>query len=312
MNLTHLRYALEVERTRSITKAAQNLYMGQPNLSKAIKELEGEIGIPIFSRTSKGVGVTKKGAEFLHYARGIVEQVQELESIYKPNNQKSVKCNFSVPRASYISVAFTDFLTELEKKDELSIYFKETSSLEAINDVAEREADLAIIRFQDAYEEYFRYILKEKDLVSEPVWQFTPLVLFDRDHSLAQMKEITFSQLADCTEIIHGDDTIPSLSMDSVKESQPFTVSDKRIYVYERGSQFDILTRVKGAYMWVSPVPETTLTQYGLVQRSCLPTPARNQDIAVYQRGHGLSTYERRFLEMVRRRGIQYDETGHM
>lgn len=60
MNLTHLRYALEVERTRSITKAAQNLYMGQPNLSKAIKELEGEIGIPIFSRTSKGVGVTKK------------------------------------------------------------------------------------------------------------------------------------------------------------------------------------------------------------------------------------------------------------
>ena len=55
MNLTHLRYMVEVERLGSITKAASALYMGQPNLSKAIKEMEREVGIPIFKRSAKGV-----------------------------------------------------------------------------------------------------------------------------------------------------------------------------------------------------------------------------------------------------------------
>ena len=69
MNLLHLKYAVEIEKTGSITKAANNLFMGQPNLSKAIKELENEIGITIFRRTTKGVAPTEKGGEFLGYAK---------------------------------------------------------------------------------------------------------------------------------------------------------------------------------------------------------------------------------------------------
>ena len=68
MNTLHLKYAVEVERTRSISKAAENLFMAQPNLSKAIKELEDSLGITIFQRTSKGVVPTQQGAEFLKYA----------------------------------------------------------------------------------------------------------------------------------------------------------------------------------------------------------------------------------------------------
>ena len=74
MNLTHLRYMVEVERLGSITKAAAALYMGQPNLSKAIKEMEREVGIPIFKRSAKGVVATEKGKEFLQYAKAIALQ----------------------------------------------------------------------------------------------------------------------------------------------------------------------------------------------------------------------------------------------
>ena len=84
MNFSHIKYVVEVENTGSITKAANNLYMGQPNLSKAIKELEAEIGITIFKRTAKGVEPTKKGAEFLKYAKTILSQINELESLTKP------------------------------------------------------------------------------------------------------------------------------------------------------------------------------------------------------------------------------------
>ena len=82
MNFLHLKYIAEVERTGSITKAANNLFMGQPNLSKAIKELETETGITIFKRTARGVEPTKKGQVFLEQAKQILSSVEELERLY--------------------------------------------------------------------------------------------------------------------------------------------------------------------------------------------------------------------------------------
>lgn len=69
MNTLHFKYSVEVEKTRSITQAADNLYMAQPNLSKAIRELEDTLGITIFERTPKGVVPTKKGAEFFELCK---------------------------------------------------------------------------------------------------------------------------------------------------------------------------------------------------------------------------------------------------
>lgn len=80
INTIYLKYALEVERVKSITQAAQNLYMAQPNLSKVIKELEKELGFSIFKRTSNGVRVTDEGSQFLYHAKRIVEQLDEVEN----------------------------------------------------------------------------------------------------------------------------------------------------------------------------------------------------------------------------------------
>ena len=74
-NILHLKYALEIAKTHSISKAAENLYMGQPNLSRAIKELEDSIGAVIFERSAKGIIVTEDGEKFLQYARRILAQV---------------------------------------------------------------------------------------------------------------------------------------------------------------------------------------------------------------------------------------------
>ena len=81
MNLLHLKYAVEVEKTGSINKAAENLYMNQPNLSRAIKELENSIGITIFERSARGMSITAEGEEFLRYAKKIISQVDEIEAI---------------------------------------------------------------------------------------------------------------------------------------------------------------------------------------------------------------------------------------
>lgn len=88
MNLAHLKYAVEVEKTGSITKAAENLFMGQPNLSKAIKELEAQVGIAIFRRTiQRCLLPTRKGEEFLARAKAILCQIEEMEAIYRPDDR---------------------------------------------------------------------------------------------------------------------------------------------------------------------------------------------------------------------------------
>lgn len=87
-NILQLRYALEVQKTGSISRAAENLFMGQPHLSRAIRELEDSFGISIFKRSTKGVIPTPDGEEFLKYAKKIVTQIDEMEKTYKERNVK--------------------------------------------------------------------------------------------------------------------------------------------------------------------------------------------------------------------------------
>ena len=114
MNTQHFKYALEVERTGSITQAAENLFMGQPNLSKSIKELEDTLGIVIFKRTSRGVVPTEKGRAFLRYAKNILLQIDQMQNICRGNDPEMQSFNVCVPRGSYASVAAMEFISSLD------------------------------------------------------------------------------------------------------------------------------------------------------------------------------------------------------
>ena len=100
MNILHLRYAVEVAETGTINKAAENLFMNQPNLSRAIKELEDSLGITIFDRTARGVNVTPDGEEFLNHARRILQQIDEVENLYAKDNINQQSFSVSVPTAT--------------------------------------------------------------------------------------------------------------------------------------------------------------------------------------------------------------------
>ena len=128
MNLLHLKYAIEIEKTQSINKAAENLYMGQPNLSRAIKELERSMGVEIFQRTSKGMIPTPEGIEFLGYAKKILAQVDQVENLFSKNNRNTQKFSISVPRSSYISSAFVNFCSKIDEDKRAEIYYQETNN----------------------------------------------------------------------------------------------------------------------------------------------------------------------------------------
>ncbi len=297
MNLTHLRYMVEVERQGSITKAAAALYMGQPNLSKAIKEMEREIGIPIFKRSAKGVVPTEKGQEFLQYAKAIIVQMDKMEELYKETGATRTDFQLMLPRASYITYAFTEFMNKLSRTETVDIKFKETNSLEAINSVVECECTLAIIRYELAQEDFFTSLLNEKNLKFQEVWTYDYVVLMSEKSPLARETAIKTEQLEEYTEVVHGDTAVPNVSAALQKKTSRMKSHKRHIYVYERGSQFDILSSVPNTFMYVSPLPKAVLRRYGLVQKPCSDNHQANRDTLIYQSSYRLSATDKLFLD---------------
>ena len=298
MNILHLKYAVEVAKTQSISKAAENLYMGQPNLSRAIKELEESLGITIFKRTTKGISTTPDGDEFLQYARRIVAQVDEVEQIYRGGRIKKQNFSICVPRASYTSYAIAEFAKHIDSALPADIFYKETNSMRTINNVIKEEFNLGIVRYQAAFEKYFKDMFDDKKLVSETVAEFSYVMLMSEDSPLAAKSDIKMEELKDYIEITHGDPFVPSLPLIDVKKAEMSEHVDKRIYVFERATQFVLLEKVPNAFMWVSPVPKSTLEKHHLVMRR-VPTNKVYKDVLIYRRDYKLSELDKQFITIL-------------
>jgi len=297
MNLIHLKYAVEVEKTKSISEAARNLFMGQPNLSRAIKELEESLGIQIFKRTSKGVFPTEQGKEFLSYARNILAQVEEMEALYQSNQEDKQVFSISVPRASYISQALTRMVASLDLSKDIQINFQETNNMQVIDNILQDNYNLGILRYQTSQERHFKNILKENHLGAKLIWEFRPLVLMSRNHPLASKQDLQYRDLNSYIEIVHGDHDLPSLSPSEIKKAELPERLNKRIYVFDRCSQFDLLCESPITYMWTSPIPQKLIERYSLVQRSCGVASRKYKDLLIYRNNYQFSELDTKFLE---------------
>lgn len=295
MNLLHMKYAVEVARLGSLNKAAEALMTAQPNISRSIKELEADLGITIFQRSSKGMVLTTEGEEFVDYARDILHRIDKIEQSYRDGSHKKRKFSISVPRACYISAAMAEFSKQIGDTP-VEIYYKETNSKKTIKKLLENEFKLGIIRYCDSYDKHYKSMLEEKDLVGELVAEFSYVLLMSRDHPLADKPTITYEDLSGYIEIAHADPYVPALSASKVfREELPDKV-DRRIFVYERASQFDLLSENPQTFMWVSPASQQILDRYGLVQRVCEGNHRTYKDVLIYQKGYKLTKLDKDFI----------------
>ncbi len=296
MNILHVKYAVEVAKSKSISQAAENLYTTQPNLSRAIRELEENLGITIFKRNSKGMTLTPEGEEFLHYAKSIVTQLDELEELYKDKKHHRQRFSACVPRASYISLAMTEFCKAIETDSPAEIYYKETHSMDAINNVINEDCSLGVIRYEESLNKYFKNIFSEKKLNNETITEFSYVLLMSKDNRLAKQEDILLKDLSEYIEIVNEDPYAASLPRVDMKKSQGFHSVDKRIYVFERASQFSLLESLNNAFMWTAPIPESLLNKYNLVQRSCRENTKLYRDVLIYRKRYKLSDLDNMFI----------------
>ena len=290
-----MRYAVEVAKLGSLSKASESLLVVKPNISRSIKELEADLGIKIFERTTKGMEPTVEGEEFLNFARSILDQIDRVEKHYRNDTHNKQKFSISVPRACYISEAFAEFSTMISKEP-AEIFYKETNSERVISNILKRNFKLGIIRYAENYGKYFKDLLEEKELTYEIVSEFTYSLIMSSNSPLAEKENIKFDDLREYIEIAHADLYVPTLPMAKVvKEELPDNI-DRRIFIFERASQFDLLSKNPETFMWVSPAPKSVLDRYNLVQKKCVDNNKVYKDVLIYRNGYKLTELDKKFI----------------
>ena len=295
MNLLHMKQALVVAKCGSLGNASEELLIAAPNISRSIKELEADLGITIFDRTQNGMKLTPEGEEFLEFAKSILGQIDQVENYYKKGHPKKQTFSISVPRASYICEAFAEFSKYLSK-DTAEVFYKETNSQRTINNMLNHDYKLGIVRYAENYDMYFKTMLEEKGFNYELITEFTYKIIMSKNSPLAKLDTISFDDLVDYIEFAHADPYVPFVPVSKVVKEELSDDIERRIFVFERTSQFELLTRNLDTFMWVSPIPQSLLDRYDLVQKECNENRKVYKDLLIYKNGYKLSKLDRQFI----------------
>ena len=195
MTLTQLRYIIAIVDTGSMNEAAKSLFISQPSLSLAVKELEKEIGTRLFKRSNRGVSVTQEGMEFLSYARQVVEQYQLMESRYI--EKKNIKKKFGVSMQHYTFAvnAFVEMVKQFGM-DEYEFAVRETKTYEVIKDVKDFHSEIGILYLNEFNKKVLSKMLQESGLEFHPLLECGIYVYMWKGHPLAKREKITLEEVA--------------------------------------------------------------------------------------------------------------------
>ena len=299
MNITELRYLVAIMKWGSVSAAAKQLYAAQPNVSKALKNLEEEYHLRIFERSSTGMIPTEQGRHFIEQAARILEEVDRLDQGVQEEQKRCTELRVMIPHATYASYAAVDLLERAAGVEQLRIHIREGGSMEALDHVLRQGYHLALLRYAVEDDEHYTHYCARRGLKMEPIMDFEYSLLTNRDGPLARKAIRDLSELDKYMEILHDDFQLPG---EDGGDGVRWHVNDsRRIHVYERCSQFSILQQLPSAYMWASPMPQRALDQFHLVLRKC---PAQRQvmrDVLVYPDHGALRPEEQTFIDLLHR-----------
>ena len=206
MTLQQLRYVIEVAKTGSMNVAAKQLFVSQPSLSMAIRELENDVHISIFERTTKGVVITAEGEEFLGYARQIINQVELLEDKYIEAGQIKKKFGVSAQHYSFAVKAFVEMVKGFDM-DKYEFAIREARTHDVIHDVVTGKSEIGILYTNEFNEKVLNKIFKDNQLEFIHLFTCQGYAYLWKNHPLAGKKVIALEELQDypCLSFEQGD-----------------------------------------------------------------------------------------------------------
>lgn len=243
MTLQQLKYAITVADNQSMNEAAKELFISQPSLSNSIKELEKEIGIHIFARSNKGVTISADGAEFLGYARQVIEQTTLLEEKYLGKNPVKAKFSVSTQHYSFAVNAFVDLIASYDM-EQYDFMLRETRTYEIIEDVKNLTSEMGILYLNDFNRKIILKMLNENNLKFEELFTANPHVFIGRNNPLAKRKKVSLEELEDypCLSFEQGNYN----SFYFAEEILSTLPHKKSIKVSDRATLFNLLIGLNG------------------------------------------------------------------
>lgn len=243
MTLQQLRYVITAAEKGNISESARVLFISQPSLTKAIKELEKEMGIIIFDRTNKGISVSKDGEIFLGYARQVLEQADLLEAQYKRPSHKRQSFSVSTQHYSFAVNAFVELIRNYGN-DVYDFSLRETQTYEIIEDVASLKSEIGILFYNSFNYSVLNKILKSNGLVFNELFIAKPHIFVSADNPLSKEKYVTMEQL----------EPYPYLSFEQGEHNSFYfseeifstAVRSKNIRVRDRATLFNLLIGLNG------------------------------------------------------------------
>lgn len=195
MTIVQLKYTIAIAEQGSFNKASEVLYISQPSLTEAIKELENELGITIFHRSGRGVTLTSDGVEFLGYAREVCHQFEELSQRYGESGGVKKKFGVSAQHYSFAVKSFVELVKKLNT-DEYEFAIREERTQQVIDDVINMQSEIGILYISDFNYQVINKLLRNNKLEFHQLVECDSYVYLWKGHPLAKKKSIRFDELA--------------------------------------------------------------------------------------------------------------------
>lgn len=293
MNITQLKYVLEIAGSSSMREAAAKLYITQPALSASIRELEEELGILIFERTNKGVSLTGAGREFLVYAKKAVGQYEILEDRYLSKDTDKEHFSVSTQHYNFAIKAFTEVIRQLHP-DKYVFSIHETKTKEVLEDVRSLKSEVGIVSFSGTTEAVITKLFREYQLEFTPLMRRETYVYVWENHILADREEVSIDemQVYPCISFDQGDDG----SFYLTEESMADYAFDKMIKSDDRATSMELIHDL-GGYS----VGSGMLSQENAILRGLKAIKLKEEDPLVIgyikRKGSTLSAYGQLYIE---------------
>jgi DNA-binding transcriptional LysR family regulator len=303
MTLQQLRYVVTVAEKGTISDAAKELFISQPSLTSAIKELENEMQITIFNRTNKGIIVSNAGDEFLSYARQVLEQANLLEEKFLNVKKQSPRFSVSAQHYSFAVNAFVDVIREFGG-NQYDFTLRETQTYEIIEDVNRLKSEIGILYTSSKNEEIIRKLIKQHNLEFEELFVAKPHVFISSKHPLAEKESIALEELEE----------YPYLSFEQ-GEYNSFYFSEeilstidrnKNIKVRDRATLFNLAVGLNG-YTVSTGVISKELNGENIIARPLLVTEYMRVG-TIKQKNMPHSRYGKAYMEALKKQVENYSE----
>jgi DNA-binding transcriptional LysR family regulator len=301
MTLQQLKYVAAVAEKGTISEAAKALFISQPSLTNAIKELESEMQITIFNRTNKGIVVSNEGDEFLSYARQVLEQANLLEEKFLSVKKQSPRFSVSAQHYSFAVNAFVDVIREFGG-EQYDFTLRETQTYEIMEDVSRLKSEIGILYTSSKNEEVIKKLLRQNNLEFEELFVAKPHIFISSKHPLAPKEVITLEELEEYPYLSFEQGDYNSFYFS--EEILSTVDRSKNIKVRDRATLFNLAVGLNG-YTVSTGVISKELNGENIIAR-----PLRVQEFmrvgTIKQKNMPLSRYGKAYMESLKKHVQDY------